>query len=288
MRPRHWAKNLLVFVPLLTAHEYESLPSILAATAAFASFSLCASAGYFINDLRDLESDRNHTVKRHRPFAAGALPISWGIAGAIGLAALSLLMALSMLPLAFSGVLALYFALTIAYSVYLKRIFTADVLTLSVLYMLRVFAGAVAIEVVLSSWLLAFCIFLFISLAYLKRYIELRKLNDGNVEVQGRDYVRDDDAAVFSLGVANATASIVVLALFIHFPDASNEYASRNLLWALCLIMIFWTNRIWISARRGLVDDDPVDFALRDRASQLAAVLSIAVVLVARYIDLPF
>jgi 4-hydroxybenzoate polyprenyltransferase len=288
MRPRHWAKNLLVFVPLLTAHEYESLPSILAATAAFASFSLCASAGYFINDLRDLESDRNHTVKRHRPFAAGGLPISWGIAGAIGLAALSLLMALSMLPLAFSGVLALYFALTIAYSVYLKRIFTADVLTLSVLYMLRVFAGAVAIEVVLSSWLLAFCIFLFISLAYLKRYIELRKLNDGNVEVQGRDYVRDDDAAVFSLGVANATASIVVLALFINFPDASNEYASRNLLWALCLIMIFWTNRMWISARRGLVDDDPVDFALRDRASQLAAVLSIAVVLVARYIDLPF
>jgi 4-hydroxybenzoate polyprenyltransferase len=288
MRPRHWAKNLLVFVPLLTAHEYESLPSILAATAAFASFSLCASAGYFINDLRDLESDRNHTVKRHRPFAAGGLPISWGIAGAIGLAALSLLMALSMLPLAFSGVLALYFALTIAYSVYLKRIFTADVLTLSVLYMLRVLAGAVAIEVVLSSWLLAFCIFLFISLAYLKRYIELRKLNDGNVEVQGRDYVSDDDAAVFSLGVANATASIVVLALFINFPDASNEYASRNLLWALCLIMIFWTNRIWISARRGLVDDDPVDFALRDRASQLAAVLSIAVVLVARYIDLPF
>jgi 4-hydroxybenzoate polyprenyltransferase len=288
MRPRHWAKNLLVFVPLLTAHEYESLQSILAATAAFASFSLCASAGYFINDLRDLESDRNHTVKRHRPFAAGGLPISWGIAGAIGLAALSLLMALSMLPLAFSGVLALYFALTIAYSVYLKRIFTADVLTLSVLYMLRVLAGAVAIEVVLSSWLLAFCIFLFISLAYLKRYIELRKLNDGNVEVQGRDYVSDDDAAVFSLGVANATASIVVLALFINFPDASNEYASRNLLWALCLIMIFWTNRMWISARRGLVDDDPVDFALRDRASQLAAVLSIAVVLVARYIDLPF
>jgi 4-hydroxybenzoate polyprenyltransferase len=151
-----------------------------------------------------------------------------------------------------------------------------------------VLAGAVAIEVVLSSWLLAFCIFLFISLAYLKRYIELRKLNDGDVEVQGRGYFSDDDAAIFGLGVANATASIVVLALFINFPDASNEYASRNLLWALCLIMIFWTNRIWISARRGLVDEDPVDFALRDRASQLAAILSIAVVLVARYIELPF
>jgi 4-hydroxybenzoate polyprenyltransferase len=288
MRPQHWAKNLLVFVPLLTAHEYENLQSIFAAAVAFASFSLCASAGYFINDLRDLESDRVHTIKRHRPFASGALPISWGVAGAIGLPVLSLLLAAGFLPLAFIGVLALYFVLTVAYSFYLKRVFTADVLTLSVLYMLRVLAGAVAIEVVLSSWLLAFCIFLFISLAYLKRYIELRKLNDGDVEVQGRGYFSDDDAAIFGLGVANATASIVVLALFINFPDASNEYASRNLLWALCLIMIFWTNRIWISARRGLVDEDPVDFALRDRASQLAAILSIAVVLVARYIELPF
>jgi 4-hydroxybenzoate polyprenyltransferase len=140
----------------------------------------------------------------------------------------------------------------------------------------------------LSSWLLAFCIFFFISLAYLKRYIELRKLNDGNGKVHGRGYFGEDDAAIFSLGVANATASIVVLALFINNADTTNEYASRNVLWGLCLVMVFWTNRIWISASRGLVDEDPVEFALRDRASQLAAVLSIAVVLVARYIDLPF
>lgn len=161
-------------------------------------------------------------------------------------------------------------------------------LTLSVLYMLRVLAGAVAIEVVLSSWLLAFCIFFFTSLAYLKRYIELRRLNGGNGKVHGRGYFREDDAAIFSLGVANATASIMVLALFINNADATNEYASRNVLWGLCLVMVFWTNRIWISARRGMVDEDPVDFALHDRASQLAVVLSIAVVLVARYIDLPF
>jgi 4-hydroxybenzoate polyprenyltransferase len=288
MRPHHWAKNLLIFVPLLTAHKYESAAAVSSAIFAFLCFSLCASGGYLINDIRDLEVDRNHTVKRHRPLASGALSISWGLAGAIGLPVIAAGLAAIVLPPAFIGVLALYFALSLSYSFYLKRVFTADVLALSVLYMLRVLAGAVAIEVVLSSWLLAFCIFLFISLAYLKRYIELRKMNGGNDQVHGRGYFGTDNEALFSLGVANATASIVVLSLFISSPEVSQEYASPNVLWVLCLVMIFWTNRVWIAARRGLVDEDPVDFALHDRASQLAGVVCVAVVLIARYVELPF
>lgn len=288
MRVQHWAKNFLIFVPLLTAHEYENPAAILAASLGFICFSLCASGGYFINDLWDREADRNHEIKRHRPIASGELSPAWGMAGALGLPALSILLAAILLPGKFILVLALYFALSLSYSFYLKQVFTADVLTLSFLYMLRVLAGAVAIGVVLSSWLLAFCIFLFISLAYLKRFVELHKMNGRNDAALGRGYFGADSDTMFILGVANATASVVVLALFINSPEVEREYASRDVLWGLCLVMIFWTNRIWVAARRGDVDEDPVEFALHDRASQLAGVLCILVVVIARYTNLPF
>jgi 4-hydroxybenzoate polyprenyltransferase len=288
MRLRHWAKNALIFVPLLTAHEYESGAAVLSALMAFVCFGLCASGGYFINDLWDLEADRAHSVKRHRPLASGALPVKAGILGAIALPAAALILSLIFLPPPFIGVLALYFALTMIYSFYLKRVYIADVLTLSVLFMLRVLAGAVAIEVALSSWLLAFCIFFFISLAYLKRYSELRKMDGTDAKVLGRGYYGTDVETMFMLGIANSTASVLVLALFITSPEVQREYASEDILWALCIVMIFWTNRIWTSARRGEVDEDPVEHALKDRASQVAGVVSVAVVLVARYIPWPF
>lgn len=288
MRLRHWAKNGLIFVPLLTAHEYESLVAVTHSLLAFVCFGLCASGGYFINDLWDLEADRAHSIKRNRPLASGALPIATGVIGAVALPIAALALSALFLPYAFIGVLGLYFALTMAYSFYLKRVFTADVLTLSVLFMLRVLAGAVAIEVALSSWLLAFCIFFFISLAYLKRYSELRKMDGSDAKVLGRGYVGTDVETMFVLGIANATASVLVLALFVTSPEVDLEYASEDVLWILCLVMIFWTNRIWISARRGEVDEDPVEYALQDRASQVAGVICVAVVLVARYVPWPF
>ncbi len=288
MRPQHWAKNFLLFVPLLTAHAYQSTDAIAHVSIAFVCFSLCASGGYFINDLWDLEADRNHAIKRHRPLASGALSIGAGIAGAVGLPAAALVLAALFLSPAFMAVLALYFALTMAYSLYLKRVLTADVLTLSVLYMLRVLAGAVAIQVYLSSWLLGFCIFLFISLAYLKRFIELRKMDGAEGKVMGRGYFGTDTDSMFVLGVANATASVLVFALFINSPEVQQEYLSRDVLWIICLVLIFWTNRIWIAAKRGDVDEDPVEFALRDRASQLAGLICVAAILIARYLDVSF
>ncbi len=288
MRPQHWAKSFLVFVPLLTAHAYTSVDAVAHATLAFVCFCLCASGGYFINDLWDLEADRNHSIKRHRPLASGALPISAGVVGAIGLPLAALGIAAAFLSRGFVVVLALYFVLTMLYSFYLKRVVTADVLTLSVLYMLRVLAGAVAIQVYLSSWLLGFCIFLFLSLAYLKRFIELRKMNGGGEKIMGRGYFGADTESMFTLGVANATASVLVFALFINSPEVQQEYQSRDVLWIICLVLIFWTNRIWIAAKRGDVDEDPVEFALHDRASQLAGLLCVAAILVARYVDLSF
>jgi len=288
MRLKHWAKNLLVFVPLLTAHQYDNSHAIFAALLAFLCLGLTASGSYFINDLKDLDADRNHATKKYRPLAYGALSNGWGAFGAIALPLAAFAIAMLFLPKAFMAVLALYVGLTIAYSFYLKRIFPADVLTLSVLFMLRVLAGATAIPVVLSFWLLAFCIFLFVSLAYLKRYIEIGKIGDASEKINGRGYIGADADAMFILGIASATASIVVLALFINSPEVQAEYPGRNLLWALCLIMMFWTNRVWIAARRGVVNEDPVEFAMGDRASQITAVLCVAVVLLARYVALPF
>ena len=289
MRPQHWAKSFLVFVPLLTAHAYESVYAVTHASLAFVCFCLAAAGTYYINDdLWDLEADRNHAIKRCRPLASGALPISAGVVGAIGLPLAALAIAATFLSRGFIAVLALYFALTMLYSFYLKRVVTADVLTLSILYMLRVLAGAVAIQVYLSSWLLGFCIFLFISLAYLKRFIELRKMNDGSEKIMGRGYFGADTDSMFTLGVANATASVLVFALFINSPEVQQEYQSRDVLWVICLVLIFWTNRMWIAARRGDVDEDPVEFALHDRTSQLAGLICLAAILLARYLDLSF
>ncbi len=288
MRLRHWAKNALVFVPLLTAHLYGDAQALADAVLAFICLGLCASGGYFINDLCDLDADRKHAIKKHRPLASGALSHEWGLFGAVSLPAAAFAVSLAYLPAAFTAVLAIYFILTKIYSFYLKRIFPADVLTLSVVFMLRVLAGAAAISVEISFWLLAFCIFLFVSLAYLKRYIELGKAADASERINGRGYIGADAEAMFILGIANATASIVVLALFINSPDVQADYPGRHLLWGLCLIMMFWTNRIWIAAKRGVVNEDPVEFALGDRPSQIAAVLCVILVLGARYFALPF
>lgn len=288
MRLRHWSKNLLVFVPLLTAHRYGDPGSLFDAATAFICLGLCASGGYFINDLYDLEADRKHETKRNRPLASGALGTEWGLVGAIVLPLAALALSLALLPVAFTACLVIYFLLTKIYSYRLKRIFPADVLALSVLFMLRVLAGAAAISVVISFWLLAFCIFLFVSLAYLKRYIEIGKIDNAAQKISGRGYIGADADAMFMLGIASSTASIVVLALFINSPEVQAEYASRNLLWALCLIMMFWTNRIWIEAKRGTVNEDPVEFAIGDRASQISGALCVVVVLLARFVELPF
>ncbi len=288
MRLKHWAKNVLVFVPLLTAHLYGDVSALLNSTLAFLCLGLCASGGYFINDLYDLEADRKHVNKKHRPLASGALSIEWGMFGALVLPIASIALSVAFLPENFTICLFVYFFLTNIYSHSLKRIFPADVLTLSVVFMLRVVAGAAALSVVVSFWLLTFCIFLFVSLAYLKRYIEINGVEDANQQINGRGYIGADADAMFILGIASSIASIVVLALYINSPSVQNAYPGQSLLWALCLIMMFWTNRIWIAAKRGVVHEDPVEFALGDYASLISAALCVTIVLIARYVALPF
>lgn len=286
MRPHQWAKNLLIFAPLLAAHQYMEVSILLFAAWAFLCFSLCASGVYFLNDFLDLEADRRHPRKKLRPLACGDLPIMGGALGAIGLPLVSFILAGLVLPAAFLAVLVSYYLITNAYSFFLKRISTADVMTLAVLYTLRVIAGAAAISVDLSSWLLAFSMFIFVSLAYLKRYIEISELDPDAGVAHGRGYSNADSETMFALGIANATASVLVLALYVSSEEITSLYQEPRVLWLLCLILLYWCNRVWVGARRGKITDDPVVFAIKDRVSRMAGVCAVIVVVSGKLIEL--
>lgn len=284
MRPHQYAKNVLIFVPLVTSHEYSDFTHLFTALLAFVCFSFCASGVYFLNDLLDLQEDRRHRSKKYRPIASGALSLPLGVAGAIGFPLLAFGLSIIFLPFAFIGVLLVYFAITNAYSFLLKRVTTVDVMTLAILYTLRVVAGAAATGVELSSWLIAFSVFIFVSLAFMKRYIEVAALSENDSEVRGRGYSAGDRETMFGLGITNFTAAVVILALYINSPFVLSSYASPEVLWLLCLVVLFWGNHIWVCAKRGEIPDDPVVFAIKDRASQLVGISFVVVLFLAKYI----
>jgi 4-hydroxybenzoate polyprenyltransferase len=276
LRVRQWAKNLLLFVPLFTSHKiFSDASAALAAGIAFLAFSLCASSVYLLNDLLDLEHDRKHPTKRYRPLAAGLMSIreagvwSAGLLVGAGLAA-------SQLPRAFSVILGIYFLTTLAYSMALKQRPVLDVLCLAGLYTLRIGAGAAAIRVPVSRWLLAFSIFLFLSLALVKRISELRLT--GGAEggrLHGRGYSGSDLDLLSGMGAAGAYTAVLTLALYVTSPEVSRLYARPDLLWAICPCFLYWLTRILLLARRGEMSDDPVVFAVKDPASYAVLALTI-------------
>ncbi len=281
LRVRQWVKNILVFIPLVTSHNWFSATALAHAAAAFFALSLCASAIYVVNDLLDLDSDRRHATKRRRPFAAGTLSIPAGIA------AIPLLLAASALVSAFlpSGariLLGVYLIATTAYSFYIKRKLLVDVFTLSLLYTLRVVLGGAATGVECSPWLLGFSIFLFMSLAFCKRAAELFNLRAQNREgVAGRDYFVWDLSELNMFGVAAGYLAAIVLALYIHSPEVRLLYKSPEWLWAMVPIVVYWVSRIWIVASRGAMNEDPIVFATRDRVTYLCAAIGAACLLLA-------
>jgi 4-hydroxybenzoate polyprenyltransferase len=266
VRAHQWAKNILVFLPLLLSHR-ATLPSMIAATIAFTCFSFTASANYILNDLLDIESDRRHLKKRFRPFAAGDLSVATGLAVVFGLviAACALL---PQLPGEFSLWLLLYAVTTSAYSFYLKRVPLVDVLVLSGLYTLRMLAGGAATATLISPWLSSFSIFLFLSLAMVKRFSELANLQERGLNTShGRGYMVSDLEQIRSFATASATAAVVVFALYISRPDVDALYHHSARLWLIVPLMLFWLYRVILLASRGEMDEDPVIFAIRDRVS---------------------
>jgi 4-hydroxybenzoate polyprenyltransferase len=277
LRVHQWAKNLLVFLPLLLAHSFHRAGPVLAAVAAFFCFSLTASATYIFNDLLDLESDRVHLNKRKRAFAAGNLSVATGLGIAFTLAAVALITA-AYLPRKFLVYLVLYFVTTLAYSLSLKRIVLVDVVVLSSLYTIRMLAGSQATHDPVSPWLAAFSIFLFLSLAMVKRFSELQNLHTrGVTPTNGRGYLLSDIEQLRSFGTSSAYASIVIFALYINGRDVVSLYHHPTRMWLITPLLILWISRVWLLASRGLLDEDPVVFALSDRMSLLLC-LGVAVV----------
>ena len=282
-RVHQWMKNLLLFVPLLTAFSFLDVWKLVTTVIAFFAFSFAASASYVLNDLWDLENDRAHPRKRLRPFASGRIPIVQGLiaSGTALVIALALAAAVSR---GFLLMLLLYLALTSAYSWLLKERALIDVLTLSLLYTLRIIAGSVAIGIPASSWLLAFSAFMFLSLALVKRCAELVSLEQsGQEEAPGRDYRVGDLAVLWPLGVGAALSAVVVFGLFISAEETRQRYATPELLWLVALGLVYWLARLWIKTSRGRMDDDPLVYAIEDSGSLMAVSFMIAVTLVAHF-----
>ncbi len=275
-RVHQYAKNALVFLPMIAAHALTPGNVLIAAFAAVA-FCLAASACYIVNDLIDLQDDRAHRTKRDRPLAHGDIPVLHAMMAVPVLLALAAMISLSISP-SFTLVLAIYFAMTTAYSVWLKRILLIDVLTLAGLYTIRMLGGAVAVGIALSSWLVVFSLSLFVSLALMKRFVELAALVDANKpSPSNRDYENMDLGMIAALSAAAGFNAVTVLALYVSGSSVSTLYSRPEILLLVCPILTYWIGRALILAQRRQMQDDPVLFAIKDPQSRLSGLAMLAV-----------
>ncbi|MFC2131883.1 UbiA family prenyltransferase [Bacteroidota bacterium] len=273
IRVYQWIKNILIFLPFLMAHKPEA-DIILNAFFAFLSFSFTASFVYVINDLLDLESDRQHPRKKLRPLASGALTIHTGVLSAPLLLLAGLAIGIFLLPVEFLYTLLIYLILTTTYSFYLKRIIILDVIILSCLYTIRLIAGANAVNVEASPWLLGFSIFLFLSLAIMKRYTELRVILEQNKsKTKGRGYKVEDSTFLRTIGPISGYLSVLILALYVNSEKVFSLYNTPQMLWLTLLCLLFWVSRIWLVAYRGKMYDDPIVFMAKDPVSYIVGLI---------------
>ena len=267
MRPHQWVKNILIFAPLFLSFQFLNFISLLEAVMAFLAFSLTASGLYIVNDLQDIEADRAHPTKRNRPFASGRLSRNWGISQAVIVLVIAFSIAAYLNP-KFLVVQIIYAIISASYSFKLKQVVLLDVSLLAVLYTLRIIAGTFAVSVDLSYWLIVFSIFIFTSLAMVKRVSELYNLKlEGKEEVGGRGYTIYDHEIMSAMGAASGFVSVLVLALYIHDPLTAERYNNPQWLWIIVPSILYWIGRVWILAHRGQMNEDPVVFAVHDKVS---------------------
>lgn len=281
LRVHQWLKNLLVFVPLVLAHRVLEPALVLETFFAFLAFSFAASSIYLMNDAFDLEADRAHARKRARPLPSGDLQIVDAVIISALLLAGAGLISLGVQP-AFAACLGIYFVICTCYSFFLKRIALVDIFVLALLYVIRVLSGGLAASVSVSHWLLAFSMFIFLSLACVKRYSELKALKAINGErAQGRGYGPDDIEQIANLGSASGYISALVLAMYLSSREVEILYSRPEVLWLICPVMLYWISRVWLLAHRGRMNEDPILFAATDGVSYLVAVLCMVLLFVA-------
>jgi 4-hydroxybenzoate polyprenyltransferase len=283
IRFHQWIKNFLIFIPIFAAHKYFDWQKLLHAALAFISISLCASAIYVINDLLDLEVDRKHQDKKNRPFASGSFSIAFGLIISPLFLGAAFGLSLATLPDSFSLILLLYLFSTILYSLWLKSKIVVDVLILAGLYTLRIFAGSQATGVHASFWMLAFSAFIFLSLAFVKRAVDLHSLvNSDDQDIKGRGYLVSDLGLVQMMGIGSGYLSVLVILFYLHDKNTALIYSNPQILWLLGPILLFWINRIWLLSSRGVIHSDPIIFAIKDKTSWITAILLGSVVLISK------
>ena len=276
LRVHQWLKNSLVFIPILAAHQLTHLTALTSVCMGFVAFCACASAVYVLNDLVDLELDRQHPSKCRRPFAAGIMPVWSGLVMAPILLICSFLFA-SAVNTPFMACLSLYFILTCTYSLGIKRLVLVDCIMLALLYTLRIIAGAIAMHAALSFWLLTFSVFLFLSLAFIKRYTELR-LTPCKV-LPGRGYMLNDAPLIQNLGISSSFAAVVVLALYINSDAILKLYNHPEIIWGTVPVMLFWNSWMWLNANRGTMHEDPILFAVKDKTSYVVGFIFLVILM---------
>ena len=280
IRPHHWAKNLLVFSPIILGHRMDDSETWKSASICFLSFSMFASFVYILNDLLDRNSDRGHATKRLRPIASGrisrlqagmiaALLLSGGVGSALYLPQPA--------RLAIVG----YVVSATVYSAWAKSLAVVDVLLLGSFYTMRVIAGGAATDIPISPWTLAFCMFLFLSIALAKRYVEVERHGPND----RRGYRPEDSRALFALGIGSGLMAVQVLALYIYSPEVRSIYSRPEILWLMCPVVLYWIAHMWVVAGRGELADDPLIFALRDSSSYAAGACAVAVLLAAKFME---
>jgi 4-hydroxybenzoate polyprenyltransferase len=278
MRPHQWLKNLLVFIPAVAAHRIDWTTGR-SAILAFISLSLCASGGYVVNDLLDVDADRGHPRKRFRPLASGRLSIKSAAALVIVTWGVGILTAITTLPVGFAWTLAIYIAGTVAYSIWLKREPSLDVVLLAGLYVLRIIAGGAATAIPVSTWLLAFTLFMCLSLALMKRFIEVdAQPTTVGLTASRRGYRADDAQWLHSAGLAAAYLSVVILAIYVNNPAVTLLYTHSDRLLLVCPLLLYWSTRTWLRAHRRRVHDDPVLLVALDPVTYVLLVLCVIIV----------
>lgn len=285
LRPQHWVKNLLVLVPIVMAHDLTDTSRLVRVLVACVSFSLCASGVYLLNDLLDVEADRLHPRKKLRPIASGKLPIWVGLSLAPLLLTVGLIIAAQLPGRLFLSTVACYVGATTLYSIYAKRIPIVDVILLTILYLLRILGGGAAADVPVSPWLLAFAMFILLSLAFSKRQAELAdQTANGGYGVASpskRGYHPQDAGLLQQFGVTSGYLSVLVLALYVNGADVARLYRHPQVIWLACPMLLFWISRVWFLANRGKLSDDPVVFAARDPVSYALGICLLLILLVA-------
>ncbi len=284
IRVYQWVKNFLIFVPIILAHRFLNFDLLYKAIIAFFSFSFLASSVYILNDLADLNADRAHPTKKNRVFASGAMPISVGLEIAI-LLFISAISFSIFLGKDFLIVLFTYFSVTTFYSFYLKKVVLLDIIALSILYTLRILAGGIPLDIYLSPWLFMFSLFIFFSLACAKRYSELYSVrNQLQQKINGRGYQVSDLEQIQIFGSSSGYIAILIFALYIQNGIPVELYKDATYLWFLCPLLLYWISRIWLVSHRGQMDQDPIIFALKDKASYVILFLSIFIFGIAKYV----